>query len=165
MNKKVLIIVVGACVGLWVVGSVIRPVLKKHDEHFPDAFNDVVLGERIKNYPTADSAPESGDGEGIFVLPAWVPADATDLTIKAETTGNAKLLRFTLGDTALKLGDEKACEAGAFTDGPELEASWFAEDAQDNSGARTDCSEQYQYRITVKDREVYAWSNGDLAEA
>ncbi|MFD3522555.1 hypothetical protein [Streptomyces sp. NPDC058653] len=165
MNKKVLVIIAGACVGVWVLGALLKPVLKRHDEHFPDAFNDVVLGERIKNFPTADAAPQSGDGEGIFVLPEWVPADAKDVTVKAQTTGNAKLIRFTLGDTALKLGDEKACEAGAFTDEPELEANWFAQDAEDASGARTDCSEQYQFRVTVKDHEVYAWSNGDLAEA
>ncbi|MEV0775080.1 hypothetical protein ACIBLA_17715 [Streptomyces sp. NPDC050433] len=165
MNKKVLIIVAGVCVGLWAIGSVLKPVLKKNDEHFPDTFNDIVLGERIKTFPTASGAPESGDGEGIFVLPAWVPDDATDVTVKAETTGNAKLMRFTLGDTPLQLGNEKACAEGAFSDGPKLAANWFAADANDISGARTDCSEQYQYRVAVKDREVYAWSNGDLAEA
>ncbi|WP_405796902.1 hypothetical protein [Streptomyces sp. NBC_01506] len=163
-SKKVLIIVAGACVVLWAVGSLLKPVLKKNDEHFPDVFNDVVLGERVKTFPTVADAPESGDGEGQFVLPGWVPEDAKDVRVKIETTGNAKLLRFTLGDTPLKLGDEKACTEGAFTDGPKLAATWFADNAKDSSGARTDCSEQYQYRVTVQDGEVYAWSNGDLAE-
>ncbi|WP_405615048.1 hypothetical protein OG292_18510 [Streptomyces sp. NBC_01511] len=170
-RNKILIVVAGACVVLWAVGSLLTPVLKKHDEHFPDAFNDVVLGERVKTFPTVADAPESGDGEGLFVLPAWVPDDATDVTVKVRTTGNAKLVRFTLGDTPLKLGDEKACTEGAFTDGPKLEANWFADDSGDADdaanwdGVRTDCSEQYQYRVAVKDREVYAWSNGDLTQA
>ncbi|MGP3983589.1 hypothetical protein [Streptomyces sp. KR80] len=162
MKRKILIII-AVCVGLWAVGSVVTPVLKRHNDNFPDAFNDHVLHERIKTFPTASDAPEPGDGEGIFVLPDWVPQDATDVKVKAQTTGNAKLIRFTLGDTALKLSGEAGCSEGAFYDGPTLIAGWWPEDVGDGAG-RPDCSEQYQFRVVVKGDQVYAWSNGDLVQ-
>jgi hypothetical protein len=160
MKKKTLIII-AACVGLWAIGSAVTPVLKKNNDNFPDTFNDHVLHERIKTFPNARSAPESGDGEGIFVLPDWVPKDATDVTVKAQTTGNAKLMRFTLADTPLKLSDAAGCPDGAFTDGPTLDADWWPQDVRDGAG-RPECSEMYQFRVAVKGHQVYAWSNGDL---
>ncbi|AXK31576.1 hypothetical protein DVA86_01875 [Streptomyces armeniacus] len=166
MDKKKTLTVVGCVAALCAVGVLVTPVLKKHNENFPDAFNDVVLGERVKNFATTDSAPEPGDGEGLFVLPGWVPEDATDIKIKVQTTGNAKLIRFTLAGTGtpLELTGEGACHEGAFIDGPELEASWWPEDVGEGSG-RPDCSEQYQLRVAVEGDDVYAWSNGDLAKA
>jgi hypothetical protein len=163
MQKKTLIIIAG-CVGLWVVASALTPVLRTHNDNFPEAFNDHVLHERIKTFPTARSAPESGDGEGIFVLPDWVPQDATDVKVKAQTTGNAKLIRFTLADTPLKLTGEAGCPEGAFSDEPTLVAGWWPQDVGEGAG-RPDCSEQYQFRVAVKGNQVYAWSNGDLSHA
>lgn len=159
MNKK-LLIGAGVCAGLMIVGSLVTPVLRKHNTGFPDAFNDHVLHERVKTFPTASGAPESGD----FELPRWVPGEATDVKIKLQTTGSAKLIRFTLGDTRgpLKLTDEAGCPGGAFGDGPSLEASWWSEDAGEGAG-RPDCSEMYQFRVAVRGDEVYAWSNGDLS--
>ncbi|MFF8367412.1 hypothetical protein ACF05W_01035 [Streptomyces lydicus] len=164
MRKKPLIIIVAVLAGLWAVGLAVAPVLQKHNDNFPDAFNDHVLHERIKTFPTAGDAPESGDREGIFVLPKWVPQDAKDVKVKVQTTGNAKLIRFTLADTPLKLSGEAACSGGAFYDGPTLVAGWWPEDVGDGAG-RPDCSEQYQFRVVVKGDQVYAWSNGDLSEA
>ncbi|MGP3949961.1 hypothetical protein [Streptomyces sp. 7N604] len=161
MKKKTLIIV-AACVGIWAVGWAVTPVLKKHDDNFPDAFNDHVLHERIKTFPAARNAPEVGDGEGLFVLPDWVPKDATDVTVKVETDGNAKLIRFTLADTPLKLSGAEGCHEGAFSDGPTLDADWWPQDVGDGAG-RPECSEMYQFRVAVKGEQVYAWSNGDLA--
>jgi len=163
MMKKILIIV-GVCAGLGVVGSVVTPVLEKHDDAFPDAFNDHVLHERVKTFPTARSAPEEGDGEGMFVLPGWVPEDATDVKVKVQTDGNAKLIRMTLAGKPLRLRAGARCSGGGFGDGPQLDADWWPEDVGDGDG-RADCSEMYQLRVVVKGDEVYAWSNGDLAHA
>jgi len=164
MKKKTLIAVAVGCVGLWAIGSVLTPVLKKHNDTYPDAFNDLVLHERIKTFPTAHDAPVSGDGEGLFVLPGWVPRDATDVKIKAQTDGNAKLIRFTLADTPLKLTGESRCDEGAFSSRPALDAAWWAQDVKEGSG-RPDCSEQYQFRVMVRGDQAYAWSNGDLSQA
>lgn len=161
MTKKPLLIIAG-CAVVWAVGSAVAPVLKKHDDHFPDAFNDHVLHERVKTFPSARDAPESGDGEGQFVLPGWVPRDAKDVKVKIQTDGNAKLMRFTLADAPLKLSGEKACAGGAFGDAPKLVADWFPEDTRPGAG-RPDCSEQYQYRVQVKGDQVFAWSNGNLS--
>lgn len=162
MKKKTLIII-AVCAGLWAISSAVTPVLKKNDDNFPDAFNDHVLHERIKSFPTAGSASESGDGGAIFVLPDWIPKDATDVKVKAQTTGNAKLIRFTLAATPLKLSDGAGCRQGAFTNGPTLVASWWPQDVGDGAG-RPECSEMYQFRVAVKGDQVYAWSNGDLAQ-
>lgn len=165
MNKK-LLIAAAACAGLWVAGSLVTPVLKEHNADFPDAFNDHVLHERVKTFPAASSAPQSGDGELLFVLPEWVPDEATDLTVKVQTTGDAKLIRFTLAGPhgPLKLTDEAGCPEGAFSDGPSLRASWWSQDAGEGAG-RPDCSEMYQFRVAVRGDQVYAWSNGDPVRA
>ncbi|MEC4015380.1 hypothetical protein [Streptomyces sp. H27-D2] len=162
MKKKTLVIV-AACVGLWAAGSWMAPALKKHDDNLPDAFNDHVLHERIKTFPTARSAPKSGEGEGLFVLPDWVPQDATDVKVKVQTDGNAKLIRFTLASAPLKPSGTD-CPEGAFGDGPTLEASWWPQNVGDDAG-RPECSEMYQFRVAAKGDQVYAWSNGDMTHA
>ncbi|MGW5862687.1 hypothetical protein ACWFRJ_11015 [Streptomyces sp. NPDC055239] len=164
MQKKTLIISAACVVGLWAVGSAVTPTLKEHSDDFPDVFNDHVLHERVKTFPTEHEARESADGELIFRLPKWVPRDATDITIKAQTTGNAKLMRFTLADTPLKLTGEEGCLEGAFSDGPTLVASWWPQDVGADDG-RPDCSGQYQLRVAVKGDKVYAWSNGDMVKS
>jgi hypothetical protein len=157
--KKKLLVIVAACAVLWAVGSVVTPILKEHDENFPDAFNDVVLHERVATYATTHSVPDSG--AGILALPHWVPEDATDITVKAQTDGNAKLLRFTLAKNPLKVTGEKACTQGAFNTDPSLRASWWPDGVGGTDG-RPDCSDMYQFRAAVKGDQVYAWSNGDL---
>ncbi|MFJ9850590.1 hypothetical protein [Streptomyces sp. NPDC101150] len=158
MTKKKLLLVVAACAA---VCAVAVPVLKSHNDNLPDAFNDHVLHERIKTFATASSAPKSGDGELLFVLPGWVPKDATDVTEKVQTDGNAKLIRFTLAATPLKLNG-KSCTDGAFHDGPALDASWWPQNVGEGAG-RPDCSEDYQFRVAVDGNHVYAWTNGDRA--
>ncbi len=163
MKKSLIVITV--CGSLAAAGWAITPVLKKHDDNFPDAFNDIVLHERIKTFATAGYAPKPGDGEGQFVLPAWVPKDATDVKVKVQTTGNAELIRFTLAETRLELSDgAAACPKWAFTDGPELVADWWPQDVGDGAG-RPACSDQYQFRVETKGDQVYAWSNGDLTKS
>lgn len=76
MQKKRTVIVVAVCVGLWATAWALTPVLERHNENFPDTFNDLVLHERVKTvktFPTARDAPKSGDGEGQFVLPRGFP--------------------------------------------------------------------------------------------
>ncbi|NLU70405.1 hypothetical protein [Streptomyces sp. HNM0574] len=156
------VIAVAACVLLWGLFTVGSPMLKEHNESFPDTFNDVVLKERVKTFPTAAEAPESGDGEGRFVLPGWVPEDATEVKVKIETTGNAELIRFDLGDTPLDPGELKKCRAGGFVEGPKLRASWFTAEPEEGDG-RADCSEMYEFRVLEKGGQVFAWSNGNYA--
>ncbi|MER6918180.1 hypothetical protein [Streptomyces spiralis] len=77
MKRKILI-TIAAFVGVSVAAAVVVPVLRKHNDGFPDGFNDHVLHERAKTFAKAEDAPDPGDGEGRFVLPSWVPRDATD---------------------------------------------------------------------------------------
>ncbi|MFI5554616.1 hypothetical protein [Streptomyces sp. NPDC051738] len=163
MQKKT-VIIVGVCVGLCAGAWAITPVLKQHNESFPDAFNDHFLKERVKTFATTRDAPQVGDGEGMFVLPDWVPEDATDIKVKIQTDGNAELIRFTLADGRPKLDNGKGCSSGGvFGDSPSLVADWWGQGIGEGDG-RPDCSGQYQFRVVVKDGKAYAWSNGDLVE-
>ncbi|KPC60614.1 hypothetical protein [Streptomyces chattanoogensis] len=157
MKKKVLLIV-AVCVAVCVAAA--APLLKKYDDHLPDAVNDHLFHERIKTFATAGDAPESGDGEGLFVLPPWVPKDVTHITEKVQTDGSARLMRFTLDRAPLKLSGPKGCTGGAFNAAPALDASWWPEDVGEGAG-RVDCSYEFQWRVAVKGKQVYAWTNGD----
>ncbi|GHF19078.1 hypothetical protein GCM10014715_87380 [Streptomyces spiralis] len=71
-------------------------------------------------------------------------------------------MRFTLGDTPLKLDDGAGCAPdGVFTAEPGLEATWWTPRVGEGDG-RPECSGQYQFRVVVEAGKVYAWSNGDL---
>ncbi|MEU9111103.1 hypothetical protein AB0D04_04685 [Streptomyces sp. NPDC048483] len=154
--KKKLLFIVAACVAVCAAGVV--PVLKKHHDNLPDALNDHIFHERIKTFATARDAPKVGDGELLFILPGWVPKDATNVQEKVQTDGNAKLIRFTLASAPLKLSG-KSCVEGAFSDGPTLDADWWPQEVGDGAG-RPDCSGEFQFRVAVKGNQVCAWTNG-----
>ncbi|ARF54957.1 hypothetical protein [Streptomyces gilvosporeus] len=161
MKKKVLLIV-ALCVAVGL--AVAAPLLKTYDDDLPDTVTDHLFHERIKTFATARDAPKVGEHELLFILPKWVPKDATQITEKVQTNGNAKLMRFTLGAAPLKLSGAKSCSGGAFNGEPKLDASWWPEGVGESAG-RVDCSEQYQYRVVVKGKQVYAWTNGDLSQS
>ncbi|OON73009.1 hypothetical protein [Streptomyces tsukubensis] len=156
MNKKLLVAAVVCAVAVCV--AVALPTLRKHDGALADTVSDHVFHERSKTFASTHDAPKSGDGEGQFVLPGWVPEDVTNIEEKIQTDGGGKLLRFTLGDDPLKL-DAKDCVGGAFNERPSLDADWWADDVKADS-AKVDCTEEFQFRVAVKGHEAYAWTNG-----
>ncbi|KIZ18168.1 hypothetical protein [Streptomyces natalensis] len=161
MKKKVLLIV-ALCVAVGLAAA--APLLKKYDDDLPDVVTDHLFHERIKTFATAGEAPKLGDHELLFILPKWVPKDATQITEKVQTTGDARLMRFTLGAAPLKLTGAKSCSGGAFNGVPQLDASWWPEGVGESDG-RVDCSYEFQYRVVVRGKQVYAWTNGDRLDS
>ncbi|WP_411105572.1 hypothetical protein [Streptomyces sp. cmx-4-9] len=114
-----------------------------------------VFHEKGRRFATAAEAPK-GPGAP-FALPSWIPGDATDVRIRVRTGGGARLIRFTLGATPL---EGPQCTAGTPRPmkGPRPTARWWPDDTR--AEERTECRGAHQYRVAVRGREVYAWTDG-----
>ncbi len=167
MNRRPLVIA-AATVGVLATAAIALPNLPPNP--LTDTINDRVFKEKGMRFATAADAPtraepargepargKSARGEETWVLPRWVPKDATDVRIMARTDGKARLLRFTLGATPL---DGPQCAAGTPSKptGTALEAKWWP--AGTGSEERPECRGTYQYQVTVRGKEVYAWTDG-----
>lgn len=152
MNRRPLVIA-AATVGVLATAAIALPNLPTNP--LTDTINDRVFKEKGMRFATAADA--STRGEPTWVLPDWVPKDATDVRIKARTDGGARLLRFTLGATPL---DGPQCSAGTPSKrmGTALEAKWWP--AGTGSEERPECRGAYRYQVTVRGKEVYAWTDG-----
>lgn len=152
MNRRPLVIA-AATVGVLATAAVALPNLPTNP--VTDAINGRVFKEQGKRFATAADAPTRG--ELTWVLPDWVPKDATDVRIKARTDGEARLIRFTLGATPL---DGPQCSAGTPKKFPKtaLAAKWWPGDT--GAEERPDCRDYYQYQVTVRGKKVYAWTDG-----
>lgn len=167
MNRRPLVIA-AATVGVLATAAIALPNLPPNP--LTDTINDRVFKEKGMRFATAADAPVLGEpahgepahgksvrGEETWALPRWVPKDATDVRIRARTDGKARLLRFTLGATPL---DGPQCSAGTPSKhaGTALEAKWWP--AGTGSEERPECRGTYQYQVTVRGKEVYAWTDG-----
>ncbi|MBT2470519.1 hypothetical protein J7E97_22255 [Streptomyces sp. ISL-66] len=152
MNRRPLVIA-AATVGVLATAAIALPNLPTNP--VTDTINDRVFKEKGKRFATAAQVPTRG--ELTWVLPDWVPKDATDVRIKARTDGQARLIRFTLGATPL---DGPQCSAGTPKKSPKtvLAAKWWPADTR--AEERPDCRDYYQYQVTVRGKEVYAWTDG-----
>lgn len=162
MNRRPLVIA-AATVGVLATAAIALPNLPPNP--VTDTINDQVFKEKGMRFATAADAPTRGEsgrgkpvrGEETWVLPRWVPKDATNVRIRARTDGKARLLRFTLGATPL---DGPQCAAGTPSKhaGTALHAKWWP--AGTGSEERPECRGTYQYQVTVRGKEVYAWTDG-----
>ncbi|MBT2404828.1 hypothetical protein J7I97_31100 [Streptomyces sp. ISL-87] len=111
--------------------------------------------EKQKRFETAADVPARE--EPSFALPSWIPKDATDVRIQVRTTGEARLIRFTLGTTPL---DGPQCTAGIpkHQGRPNLGAKWWPRGTK--AEARPECRDFYQYQVAVRGKRVYAWTDG-----
>ncbi|MFD5146332.1 hypothetical protein [Streptomyces sp. NPDC058401] len=172
MNRRPLVIA-AATVGVLATAAIALPNLPPNP--LTDTINDRVFKEKGMRFATAADAPTGEEatrgeqgrgepgprkparGEATWVLPRWVPKDATDVRIMARTDGKARLIRFTLGATPL---DGPQCPAGTPSKhvGTALEAKWWP--AGTSAEERPECRGAHQYQVTVRGKEVYAWTDG-----
>ncbi|MEV7724259.1 hypothetical protein AB0P15_05940 [Streptomyces sp. NPDC087917] len=152
MSRRSLVIA-AAIVGALATAAFALPNLPPNP--VTDSLNNQMFGEKGRRFATAADAPTRGDGA--FVLPGWIPKDATNVRIKARTDGHTRLIRFTLGTTPL---DGPKCTAGApkQVGEPRLGARWWPGDLR--AGERTECRDAYQYQVAVRGKQVYAWTDG-----
>ncbi|MFH8893904.1 hypothetical protein [Streptomyces sp. NPDC017949] len=152
MNRRPLVIA-AAAVGVMATAAFALPNLPPNP--VTNALDDRVLHEKGKRFATAADAPARGDRA--FALPGWIPADATDIRIRVRTNGEARLIRFTLGRTAL---DGPQCTAGTqkVKGGPRLAARWWPRDTR--AEERPECRDRHQYQVAVRGKRVYAWTDG-----
>lgn len=153
MNRRPLVIA-AATVGVLATAAIALPNLPPNP--LTDTINDRVFKEKGVRFATAADAPTHGEPTP-WVLPDWVPKDATDVRIRARTDGQARLLRFTLGATPL---DGPQCSAGKPRKpaGTALAAKWWP--AGTRAEERPECRDYYQYQVAVRGKEVYAWTDG-----
>ncbi|MFB9588237.1 hypothetical protein [Streptomyces racemochromogenes] len=152
MNRRPLVIA-AAVAGVLALAAFALPNLPPNP--VTDALQKQVLREKGTRYASAADAPKKGDRA--FVLPSWIPGDATDIRIRARGDGGARLIRFTLGKTPL---DGPQCAAGTpkKAGGPRLGARWWPGDTRREE--RPECRDRYQYQVSVRGRQVYAWTDG-----
>ncbi|WP_159072585.1 hypothetical protein [Streptomyces formicae] len=160
-NKKkagVVVIVAAGCLASAGAVAVAAPALR-NSSLMPDAVSEHVFKEKTRAFATAADAPTKGDLA--FVLPEWIPRDAENVKVKVKTTGEAKLIRFTLAD-GQRLAPERECGARArHVAGPELDAPWWPD--RTPSTSRGECGDHYRYRVAVQGDTVYAWTNGEAS--
>ncbi|MET9964129.1 hypothetical protein ABZ128_34485 [Streptomyces sp. NPDC006326] len=120
-----------------------------------DSVNDTLFEEKSRHFVTAADAPRQE--KRAFALPAWIPADATDIRIRERSSGKARVIRFTLGATPL---DGPQCSSGTpkRQTGPKLGATWWPRGTR--AEERPECRDFYQYQVTVRGKRVYAWTDG-----
>ncbi|MEV7522454.1 hypothetical protein [Streptomyces sp. NPDC091371] len=152
MNRRPLV-VAAATVGVLATAAFALPNLPPNP--LSDAIDGHVYKEKGKRFATVAEAPTRGDRA--FVLPSWIPEDATDIRIRVHTTDQARLIRFDLGATPL---DGPRCPAGTprRMDGPELGARWWPGHLR--AEVRPECRDRYQYQVAVRGKRVYAWTDG-----
>ncbi|MEU2392016.1 hypothetical protein [Streptomyces sp. NPDC007369] len=149
-----------------------------------DSINDQVFKEKSRRYATAadarnrhapapaahpHAAPASASASAsastsastsALTLPTWVPKDATDIRIRARRTGEARLIRFTLGATPLN-GPQCTTGVPKRLHGRVLDARWWPRGTQ--AEERPECRDVHQYQVTVRGKRVYAWTDGTLS--
>ncbi|MFJ2771161.1 hypothetical protein [Streptomyces sp. NPDC087300] len=161
LNKKktgVVVIVAAGCVAAAGAVAVAAPALR-NSSLVPDAVSEHVFKEKTRAFATAADAPTEGDLA--FVLPEWIPREASNVKVKVKTTGAAKLIRFTL-PAGERLTPEDRCGADRRSAAaPELDAPWWPD--RTPGGARAECGDHYQYRVAVQGDTVYAWTNGEVS--
>ncbi|MET3983875.1 hypothetical protein [Streptomyces sp. PvR034] len=141
-----------ATVGVIAVAAVALPNLPPNP--VTDMVNARLFNNAEKTFATAADAPKQGDPA--FVLPDWIPQDAKRVKVKAHTTGDAKLIRFTLGRTPM--GGSPCADAPTQSGAPKLAAKWWPKDA--GSKASPEC--RGRYHVVVRGQKVYAWTNGSV---
>jgi hypothetical protein len=111
----------------------------------------------IADAPTVDAPGEGASAGGaradddlMFVPPAFVPTDATDLKIRVIEDGPGAIVRFT---SASPLADE-SCEPGALTGSPLLESTWWPAVIPADGIV---CGSQWQ--VFQRDGYTYAWAS------
>ncbi|NXY99086.1 hypothetical protein HYE82_32845 [Streptomyces sp. BR123] len=141
-----------------------------------ESINDQVFQEKSRRYATAadartrnvpapapapagraHAAPASGSAAA---LPSWVPKDATDIRIRARRTGEARLIRFTLGATPLN-GPQCTTGVPKRLHGRVLDARWWPRGTR--AEERPECRDVHQYQVAVRGKRVYAWTDGTLS--
>ncbi|WP_330330531.1 hypothetical protein OHS33_12845 [Streptomyces sp. NBC_00536] len=142
-----------ATVGVIATAAVALPNLPPNP--LTDTVNARLFNNEEKTFATAADAPKQGDPA--FVLPDWIPQDAKKVKVKAHTTGDAKLIRFTLGRTPL--AGPQCAGAPAQPGTPKLGAKWWPKGTE--HGVRPECRGGYQ--VVVRGEKVYAWTNGAVA--
>lgn len=152
MNRRPLVIA-AATVGVLATAAFALPNLPPNP--VTDTIDNQVFKERGRRFATAADAP--GGPRGAFVLPSWIPKDATDVRIRVRTTDEARLIRFTLGATPL---DGPQCVAGTPKPlgAPDLHAKWWPGSLR--AEVRSECRDVHQYQVAVRGKRVYAWTDG-----
>ncbi|MGZ9931024.1 hypothetical protein ACXNSR_14140 [Streptomyces sp. NC-S4] len=152
MNRRPLV-VAAATVGVLATAAFALPNLPPNP--VTDTIDSKVYKEKGKRFASAADAPKREKAP--FALPSWIPKDATDVRIRVRTSGEARLIRFTLGATPL---DGPQCGAGTPkpVDTPDLHARWWPGSMRD--GVRSECRGPHQYQVAVRGKRVYAWTDG-----
>lgn len=152
MNRRPLV-VAAATVGVLATAAFALPNLPPNP--VTDTIDSKVYKEKGKRFASAADAPTREKAP--FALPSWIPKDATDVRIRVRTTGEARLIRFTLGATPL---DGPQCGAGAPkpVGAPALHAKWWPGSLRE--GVRAECRGAHQYQVAVRGKRVYAWTDG-----
>ncbi|MFD9482126.1 MULTISPECIES: hypothetical protein [Streptomyces] len=153
MNRRPLV-VAAATVGVLATAAFALPNLPPNP--VTDTIDSKVYKEKGKRFASAADAPTREKAP--FALPSWIPKDATDVRIRVRTSGEARLIRFTLGATPL---DGPQCGAGTpkpVGTAPDLHAKWWPGSLRD--GVRSECRGAHQYQVVVRGKRVYAWTDG-----
>ncbi|MET9883704.1 hypothetical protein ABZZ20_11255 [Streptomyces sp. NPDC006430] len=152
MNRRPLVIAV-ATVGVLATAAFALPNLPPNP--VTDSINDQLFKEKSRHFATAADAPTHG--QPAFALPSWVPKDASDIRIRARTTGGARLIRFTLGATPM---DGPQCTTGTPKElgRRHMDATWWPRGTR--AEERPECRDVHQYQVSVRGKRVYAWTDG-----
>lgn len=152
MNRRPLVIA-AATVGVLATAAFALPNLPPNP--VTETIDSRVFKEKGRRFASAADAP-TREGAA-FALPSWIPRDATDVRIRVRTTGEARLIRFTLGATPL---DGPQCSAGTPKQlgAPALRAKWWPDTLR--ADVRPECRDSHQYQVAVRGKRVYAWTDG-----
>ncbi|MEU5069708.1 hypothetical protein AB0G95_37415 [Streptomyces virginiae] len=152
MNRRPLI-VAAAAVGVLATAAFALPNLPPG--LVTDKIDSKVYKEAGERFASAADAPTREQAP--FALPSWIPKDATDVRVRISTSGEAKMIRFTLGATPL---DAPQCDTGTPKpmDAPALHAKWWPDSLRE--GVRAECRGTHQYQVAVRGKQVYAWTDG-----
>ncbi|MER7735424.1 hypothetical protein ABTX80_31490 [Streptomyces erythrochromogenes] len=155
MNRRP-IVVAAAAVGVLATAAFALPQLPDLPPGLvADKIDSKVYKEAGERFASAADAPAREQAP--FSLPSWIPKDASDVRVRIGTSGEAKMIRFTLGATPL---DAPQCDTGTPKpmDAPALHATWWPDSLQE--GARAECRGTHQYQVAVRGKQVYAWTDG-----
>ncbi|MFF3728220.1 hypothetical protein ACFYYM_38355 [Streptomyces erythrochromogenes] len=152
MNRRPLI-VAAAAMGVLATAAFALPNLPPG--LVTDKIDSKVYKEAGERFASAADAPTREQAP--FALPSWIPKDATDVRVRIRTSGEAKMIRFTLGATPL---DAPQCDTGTPKpmDAPALHAKWWPDSLPE--GVRAECRGTRQYQVAVRGKQVYAWTDG-----
>ncbi|WP_438314094.1 hypothetical protein ACSHWO_22080 [Streptomyces sp. HUAS TT3] len=171
--KRRPLVIAAATVGVLATAAFALPHLPPNP--VTDSINDQVFEEKSRRYATAAEAPVTatpapapgGHSRGTpaasasaLALPSWVPKDATDIRIRARRTGEARLIRFTLGATPLN-GPQCTTGVPKRLHGRVLDARWWPRGTRVEE--QPECRDVHQYQVSVRGKRVYAWTDGTLS--